>query len=451
MLARTNGDARVLVVEDDATHALLMRNQLRELGEDIEHAPTCAAAQRALEEGSFDVIVLDVGLPDGSGFDLQRWLRDRHDPTPVVFVTSDDQAEHAVEAVRAGAAHYVVKRPNYLDQMRQAVEEALSQRKASREVNHRAETPPPATVLVGRSPAIHELRRMVTQYGRGEAPVLVSGETGTGKELVARGLHYASGREEGPFVAVNCAAIPGELFESEVFGSARGAFTGAGPARGGLVGGARGGTLFLDEVGELRPEGQAKLLRLIESGVYRRVGESQEQQANVRIVAATNRDLEASCESGEFRADLYYRLNVLRIRIAPLRERRSDIPELVDAFTARYAGDGERRRTTPEALAQLMAHPWPGNIRELEHAVERTLMHGGKGSIERFDLDEGRRSAPPSSGDQAADATLLTESLTRHRGRLGPVAEELDVSVRTVQRRMKELGLRLFDFRSSRS
>jgi DNA-binding NtrC family response regulator len=446
--AEANRSKRVLLIEDDPSHALMMQKCLRSLGGVIEHARTRAEAIRLLSEDRFDVVVLDVGLPDGSGFDVHDWLREQRHAPPVVFVTADDRAEHAVNAVRSGAAHYVIKRPNYLDRMLEAVGEALEAEASVAGRWTRTTDSPPLDRIVGESPAIREIRRLIQEWGPHEVPVLISGETGTGKELVAQGLHHASARARRPFVTVNCAAITSSLFEAEVFGSMRGAFTGATRDRRGLVGAANAGTLFLDEVGELPWDAQAKLLRLVEEGRYRPVGAARESRADVRVLAATNRNLQEAVESGEFRPDLYYRLNVLRVHIAPLRERPEDIPLLANHFLAERTAEREQPSPTPAAIAKLMAWSWPGNARELKHVVERTYLRCRGGTIVAFDLDDVDVRQPATRHSVTPEA--LKELLTRHRGRLGPVANELCVSVRTLQRRMKELDLRPRDFRTPR-
>ncbi len=445
MVSVGGASARMLLVEDDAAHALLMRETLEGLGGRIEHARTQTAALAALERREFDVLVLDAGLPDGSGFEIQARLRSRAHAPPIVFVTSDDLAEHAVEAVRAGAAHYVIKRPRYLEQMREAVLDVMTQL-ASRAA--RAGTAPqtqPECALIGDSSAIAAVRRRVVQYGASSAPVLITGETGTGKELVARGLHQARSRAQRPFVAVNCAAISTALFESEVFGSVKGAFTGSVGSRDGLVSAAQGGTLFLDEVGELPMNAQAKLLRLLEAGTYRPVGASDERTSDARVIAATNRNVDRQDADRPFRRDLFYRLAVLRIHIPPLRERRSDVPQLVAHFTAQRAGQGPPRCSTSEALAAMMAYDWPGNVRELEHTVARTLLRGEQGPITRCEIAVGAESGE--ANESAVGAERLAGLLAFHGGQLGPVAQELGTSVRTLQRRLKGRGLRRGDFR----
>jgi len=439
--------ARMLLVEDDAAHALLMRETLESLGGRIEHARTQTAALAALERRVFDVVVLDAGLPDGSGFEIQARIRSREGAPPIVFVTSDDLAEHAVEAVRAGAAHYVIKRPRYLDQMREAVGEVLS--RLSHNVGREGAAAGTAGDIefVGSSSAIMAVRRLVQQYGASDSPVLITGETGTGKELVATGLHHASRRAQRPFVAVNCAAISPPLFESEVFGSVKGAYTGSVGTREGLVGTARGGSLFLDEVGELPVESQAKLLRLLEAGTYRPVGASDERTADARVIAATNQNVDRQAAENPLRRDLFYRLAVLRIHIPPLRKRRGDISALVERFIAQRTKNGPLRRPTPEALASLMAYDWPGNVRELEHTVARTLLRGEPGPITCFDMAAALGAEPDEAKEGEVGAERLAGLLAFHGGQLGPVAQELGTSIRTLQRRLKELGLRRGDFR----
>jgi two-component system NtrC family response regulator len=292
--------------------------------------------------------------------------------------------------------------------------------------------------LSGESRAMQIVRQRVRDFGPAEATVLIGGETGTGKELTARALHAASARAAGPFVAVNCAALPSELVESELFGCTRGAFTGASQTRPGLFDAARGGSLLLDEIGELPRSAQAKLLRVLESGSYRPLGAIREKQADARVLAATNRDLAQLCASGEFRLDLYYRLAVLRIELPPLRERRADIPGLVHRFLERAGRPPEA--AAPEAMARLLAHAWPGNVRELRSVVERTLLRARGGAIDSFDLEEWGVAALPAA-PPAADPCESVRVLVEHRGRLAAAAAALGVSPRTLQRRLRAGGL----------
>jgi transcriptional regulator with PAS, ATPase and Fis domain len=302
--------------------------------------------------------------------------------------------------------------------------------------------------LVGASLPILDLKRQIERYAPTEETVLISGETGTGKELIAELLHRLSPRRKAPFVAVNCAAIPGSLAESEFFGTTRGAYTGAVQDRAGLFARASGGTLFLDEFGELADDIQSKLLRSLDLGVYRRVGASCEEHADVRIIAATNVDLEQMVQQGRFRADLYYRIAVLRIFSPPLRESSRDIPQLVGEFFGELLPQGGRASVTAEAMRQLIEAPWPGNVRELRNTLRRALVLANDGVIERFRLDPTIRETKLGvrhARENGVDA--LVDVLNRHNGRLGAVADELGVSIRTVQRRMRDCGLRLRDFR----
>jgi len=292
--------------------------------------------------------------------------------------------------------------------------------------------------LSGESRAMQLVRQRVCDFGPADATVLIGGETGTGKELAAHALHAASSRAGGPFVAVNCAALPRDLIESELFGSTRGAFTGASQTRPGLFDAARGGTLLLDEIGELPRSAQAKLLRVLEAGSYRPLGAIREKHAEARVLAATNRDLARMCASGEFRLDLYYRVAVLRIELPPLRERRADIPGLVRRFLARDSR--APRAVAPEAMARLLAHSWPGNVRELRSAVERTLLRASGAVIEAFELEASIETALPPSPPRPGSAESL-RVLLEHRGRLAAAAAALGVSPRTLQRRLRAGGL----------
>jgi DNA-binding NtrC family response regulator len=446
-MGRDSGEARrVLLVEDDAAHALLMRERLKELAREVEHARTLASAKTALSEQVFDAVVLDVGLPDGSGRELHQWLIKRRRCPPIVYVTSDDLAENAVAAIQDGAVNYVVKRPQYLDRMMEAILGVLARRDEGSPLDRLPSGV--EGILIGDDPAMVRVRGAIQETGRSGAIVLISGETGTGKDLAARAVHNASMRADHPFVAVNCAAVAESLFESEFFGSIRGAFTGSVGDRRGLVGEACAGTLFLDEVAELSQQAQAKLLRLLDSGTYRPVGGTRELRADVRLIAATNRNLREAVSSGGFRQDLYYRLDVLRVHMPALRDRRGDIPMLIHHFARLISGEATPPRVAPGAMAALMAHDWPGNVRELRHVIERTLAVRQRGSftIEHFALDLAKR-LDSGSVRASVDGVELVSLLVRHAGRVTDVAAEAGVSVRTIQRRMRDLHLRIADFR----
>ncbi len=304
-------------------------------------------------------------------------------------------------------------------------------------------------ILVGSSRSMQDVRARIARCARHDVPVLATGETGTGKELVARSIHLQGPRAAEPFVAVNCAAIAGPLFESEMFGAQRGAYTGATRDRLGLVAAAGSGTLFLDEIGELSLDAQAKLLRVLDDQRYRPVGDHREHCAEARIIAATNRELCVEVEKGNFRGDLFYRLDVANVHVSPLRERISDLSILVEHFLAKAANEFGPRKASRAALEALRLHDWPGNVRELEHVVTRTLMWCDDFEIDMFDV---RTKDRPGEGNGTAGRLQLqwrqaARVLRTHSGRLAPSAEELGVSVRTLQRRMRELGMNARDFR----
>jgi DNA-binding NtrC family response regulator len=441
----------LLIVEDDPSAAVLITHALATIGVRPEIVSTCRDAYRALRRREFACVVIDLGLPDGSGHDIQETIARKENPPPVIFVSADDQAETAVQVLRAGAAEYVVKRPDYLKQLRNAVSKLLNDRSDEPVlVKPQAEPGNGGTAeypLLGNSRQMREVRYRIERCAKGDATVLIAGETGTGKELVARAVHAAGSSANAPFIAVNCAAIAGSLFESELFGSIRGAFTGANCDRAGLFAAAGRGTIFLDEIGELPLDAQAKLLRVLEDKSYRRVGDTREIRSQARVVIATNRDLQEEVEEGTFRRDLYYRLDVMSIFVPPLREHLVDLPMLVEHFLTAEARDYGRRRVSKAALDQLRVHPWPGNVRELRHTITRTLSWTDAVEIQRFELRTGRGPRAARQNRRGLSWTEVAASLREHAGRLQPTALALEVSVRTLQRRMRELGMKLRDFR----
>jgi transcriptional regulator with GAF, ATPase, and Fis domain len=305
-----------------------------------------------------------------------------------------------------------------------------------------------ASRIVGSSQQMADLRLQIERFAVTEEPILICGETGTGKELIAELLHSISTRGRGPFVAVNCAAVPDSLAESEFFGAVKGAYTGSVEQRSGLIGRAKTGTLFLDEFGELSPRVQPKLLRALDRGTYRRVGSNREEHVNARIIAATNRDLRNHVQNGGFRADLYHRVNVLSINPPPLREHLSDVPQLVGEILGEILPREVSVRITAAAMAKLVSTPWPGNVRELQNTLRRAFALCNNGVIEESTLvATGLGIGGEAARNPQECLGKLLNALNRSQGRLGPVAEELGVSIRTIQRRMKEHGLRLKDFR----
>ena len=447
----------LLIVEDDPSAAILITHALAAIGVQPEIVSTCRDAYRALRRREFACVVIDLGLPDGSGHEIHETIARNGNPPPVIFVSANDQAESAVRVLQAGAVAYVVKRPEYLKQLRNAVVKLVStgtdEQGLARPRVEPGDEEAAQYALLGGSRQIREVRSRIRRCAKSDATVLITGETGTGKELVARAIHAAGSSTaagssaDAPFIAVNCAAITGSLFESELFGSTRGAFTGATCDREGLFAAAGRGTIFLDEIGELPLDAQAKLLRVLEDKSYRRVGDTREIRSHARVVIATNRDLQEEVEAGTFRRDLYYRLDVMGIDVPPLREHLGDLPMLVEHFLAAEARDYGRRRVSEPAMDQLRVHSWPGNVRELRHTITRTLLWTDATEIQRFDLRDGGGQKTPSHNRRGLSWTEVAASLREHAGRLQPTAEALEVSVRTLQRRMRELGMKLRDFR----
>jgi two-component system nitrogen regulation response regulator GlnG len=371
--------ARVLVADDEPSIRFVLREVLEADGHEVIDVDSGDAALAALESERFDVAFLDVRMPGPSGLELLDRVRALGRDVAVVIVTAQNTLETAVEAMKRGALDYLAK-PFPIAQVSALTAKALHTRALEREVRElRREIgrrPLAGDRLVGKSASLLEIFKLVGRVAKSDVPVLVTGESGVGKELVARAIHAASERSEGPFAPVNAAAIPRELLESELFGHERGAFTGAVEARPGRFREASGGTLFLDEIGDMAPELQAKLLRVLQSGEVQSVGGRRAEQVDVRIVAATHRDLDAEVAAGRFREDLLYRLRVVPIHVPPLRERREDIRLLAEHFTARYAeelGLGPRH-LAEAAIARLEAYAWPGNVRELENAIKRALV-----------------------------------------------------------------------------
>jgi two-component system repressor protein LuxO len=370
----------ILLVEDSEATAALVCAHLGQAGHLVHHAPSAAAAARALAALDPALVLLDLNLPDGNGLALLRRLQaEAGSAMPaVIVVTAHGGVPETVEAMRLGAFDFLLKPvepPRLLYAVAAALEGALARGRLRQAAAGRADDAPVPGML-GEDGAMRAAFRRIRRAASSDAPVLVTGETGTGKELAAHALHALSPRAPRPFVTLNCAAIPAALVESELFGHVKGAFTGALADRAGAAGQAEGGSLFLDEIGELDPAVQAKLLRFVQSGQYRRLGASGETRADVRIVCATHRDLRSLVAQGRFREDLFFRLNVVPLALPPLRARGLDVLLLADALLADFARrDGARfRGFTPGARALLAAHPWPGNVRELANLLRRLVV-----------------------------------------------------------------------------
>ena len=375
-------DARVLIVDDEPDLVELVALTLNRMGLQSAAAASLRDAQRLLLTDPFDLVLCDMRLPDGNGLDLLEWLQARRPGLPCAVITAHGNVETAVRALKLGAFDFLSK-PLDLGALRRLITSAL---KLGEHGDGKLTFQGPR--LLGHSPPMRQLREMIARVARSQAPVHVAGESGTGKELVARLIHLSGPRAEGPFIAVNCGAIPGELMESEFFGHKRGSFTGAVTDKKGLVQSADGGTLFLDEVADLPLHMQVKLLRVIQEKSVRPVGENDEQQVDVRLLSATHKDLAELVAIGSFREDLFYRINVIEMRVPALRERAEDIPELAEQILRKLARrtDSAAIQITEEAMTKLGGYAFPGNVRELENILERALTLCVDGRIQEEDI-----------------------------------------------------------------
>jgi DNA-binding NtrC family response regulator len=418
-----------------------------------------AAGIAAFEAEEPAAVLLDIDLPDGSGLDALREIKARSADAVVVMVTGNVVIENTISALRGGAYDFVGK-PIHLEELRVTIRNGIEAHQLRREVKQvRRERARQFSFeqIIGDSAPVRRMLTLARKVAESEvASVLLQGESGTGKDLVAKAIHYGSRRDEAPFVAINCAAIPATLIESELFGYEKGAFTDAKARKEGLFEQAEGGTLFLDEIGEMAPVLQAKLLRVLQERTFERVGGTRTIRVDVRVVAATNRDLEEAVRSGAFRQDLYYRLNVVSFEMPPLRERREDVPLLASYFAAKYGAKFKRKVTGVSAAARecLTGYDWPGNVRELENAIERAVVLGSTASILPEDLPETVLEAEPAAGSDATPATkyheavreakrqLITRALEQSSGSITEAARALGVHPNYLHRLIRNLNLR---------
>src|SRR5438445_329947 len=398
-------DGRILIADDEDGLRWVLEKGFRGAGYQVTAVKDGTTALREAEAQPFDLILLDIRMPGIDGLALLGRIRGKRPDAQVVIMTAHGTVETAIQAMQQGAYDYLAK-PFDLDEALLLAERALTARRLSQEVislKTGLKEVWEFGALVGRHPTMQEVYKTIGRTAASDVTVLLRGESGTGKELVARALHHYSRRAGRPFVAVSSAAIPGTLLESELFGHERGAFTDAKERKLGKLELAHGGTLFLDEIGDMPPELQTKLLRALQERTIERVGGQESLRIDVRVLAATNRDLETMMREGRFREDLFYRLNVVTVTLPPLRERRRDIPLLVEHLLAKYAAELGERGVAPEALDRLVGHDWPGNVRELENVVQRAMVMATTGVILPEHLPIGPVSAAASV---AIDATL---------------------------------------------
>jgi two-component system response regulator PilR (NtrC family) len=454
--------ARILVADDEAGLREMLGVLLRRAGYEVELFEGCRRAlARLAQQPAFDLVITDLAMPDGSGMEILEAIKQRDDALQVIMVTAFASTEQAVEAMRLGAYDYIQK-PFKNSEILAQIDKALEKRSIVHENRAlRAQVASAFRVsdLIGKGQKMQAVMDMVRRVASGRSSVLITGESGTGKEVVARALHESGDRAKHAFITVNCGALPETLMESELFGHEKGAFTGANTRKDGLVRAAHGGTLFLDEVGELPTPLQVKLLRVLQERKVRPVGGHQELEVDVRVVAATNRDVEQSVADGSFRQDLFYRLNVIRIKLPPLRERVEDIPMLAAHFLQKHSAlEGKRLSFSSEAMQWISQQQYPGNVRELENVVERAVALSSEPYVVRRDVQGSALYAPismereplqvlPPEGvdlDQALgnlEKSLLVQALERTGGNRTNAAKLLRTTFRSLRYRLAKYGL----------
>ncbi len=441
--------ARVLIVDDEVLIRSYMEEKLPGLGFEVQTVDNGRDAIRMAEKNGYDVILLDQLMPGMSGLDVLKEVRRLPEPPEVVFLTGDDSVAPAVEAMKSGACDYVQK-PCELDELEVLLKHAVQTHRLRQEVSglRGAFSRQQGRTLTVNSAPMKELIRVIRKYALTDSTVLIQGETGTGKELVAQEIFRSSPRHDQPFIPVNCGALQEQLLESELFGHEKGSFTSANTARHGLFEVADGGTIFLDEIGEMNPQTQVKLLRVLQSGEVRRVGSNRVRHVDARVIASTNKDLARQVREGKFREDLFYRLSVLTIQVPPLRERKAEIPHLIESFLDEAAARqrSEPKELAPEAREILMEHDWPGNVRELENAIELAVVLSEKPVIEPADLAP--RMAAPKTAHSPGGAPLSLEEveaehllrvLKLNGGNKRKTARDLGIDAKTLYNKLRKI------------
>ncbi|UCD36327.1 MAG: sigma-54-dependent Fis family transcriptional regulator [Nitrospiraceae bacterium] len=444
---------RILVVDDEKSMREILQIFLKSEGYDVFIAENGERAVEAVKKDIFDLIITDMKMPKVGGLELLREVKQISPETVVVIVTAFGTTESAVAAMKLGAYDYIQK-PFHMDDIRLVVKNALEKQKLQKDVSLLKQQlqPPSLENIIGNSQPMQALFSVISKTAESSASVLISGESGTGKELVAKAIHALSPRRDNHFVALNCAAIPEGLLESELFGHMKGAFTGAAANKQGLFELANGGTLFLDEIGEMPLSLQAKLLRVIEGGAFRRLGGLSDIKVDVRIISATNRNLQDLIEERLFREDLYFRLNVLSVKIPPLRERRDDIPLLLEHFLMKFGGP--KKHFSREALERLCCCKWKGNVRELENIIERVVLLSDSDEITVNHLPDELRSRPkdekvvlpPGGMDieklmESTEKAYLLKALEKTNGVKTEAAKLLNLTFRSFRHKLKKYGI----------
>lgn len=447
---------RILIVDDEQSMRDFLSIMLKKEGYDVHVAGNGADAVKLIHAEIFDLVITDVKMPQMDGIGVLKVVKEMSPETIVIMITAFATTETAVEAMKLGAYDYIIKSaPFKVDEIKLIIEKALEKRSLRKEnilLKREIESRAGFETFIGKSEAMQRVFALIRQVADTKSTVLVTGESGTGKELVARAIHFSSSRKNRPFVTVNCGALPETLLESELFGYMKGAFTGASSNKQGLFEAANGGTIFLDEISATTPALQVKLLRVIQEREFKRVGGTADIKVDVRVVAASNRDLKSEVEKGSFREDLFYRLNVIPIHLPPLRERREDIPLLIEFFLKKMSSGREAKKVLPEAMGMLMAYRWPGNVRELQNTLERLNILASGDAIPLELIPESIRSLRPSpelipaeipengldmeAVLEGAERTLLQKALEKAGGVKTEAARLLGLSFRSFRHRL---------------
>ena len=441
----------VLVVDDEASTRDLCAHIAAEAGLAVHSVSTTEQALELLEQTPIDILVTDLKVPQLGGLELLKQVRVNHPQIAVIMLTQYGTIENAVEATRLGAVDYVTK-PFHMEELRGKLDRAICTMELDQEnkvLREQLRTRPGFGGLIGVSPKMQRVYKLIEKVSQHNYPVLILGESGTGKELVARSIHFSGLRQQKPFVPVDCSGLVATLIESELFGYVKGAFTGAQHSRTGLLESANGGTVFLDEIGDLPIDLQAKLLRVLQEREIRPVGSTERVRIDIRVMAATNRDLEAATRTGAFRQDLFFRLNVVQVKMPPLRERKSDIPLLVSSFLEKFSDpQGSMRTISEDAMRRLVAYDWPGNVRELENAVERAVALGSGPLLHVGDLpsnlqqtfEEGALEGDEMVTLEELEHRAILRALRETSGDKLAAARLLGIGKTTLYRKLKQYG-----------